>query len=182
MKSHAVSLGLRLCLRCLTRLTCLLTRYTWSKKGLRRPYATPVLHEMQLTPQRELTRCILCTMDIYYVTTSNLRIWMLKKHLRMRTKKKARRQKQASSSSTSSSSSSRPAAAAAGNGEVEVEGRCAQTTLYIEVFNHTLPLTQRFRRRRHVGYWWKRTQELTRSLRAGTHKNHLVFLMSVMEV
>ena len=62
--------------------------------------------------------------------------------------------------------SSRPAAAAAGNGEVEVEGRCAQTTLYIEVFNHTLPLTQRFRRRRHVGYWWKRTQELTRSLRA----------------
>ena len=49
---------------------------------------------------------------------------------------------------------------------MEVEGRCAQTTLYIEVFNHTLPLTQRFRRRRHVGYWWKRTQELTRSLRA----------------
>ena len=40
----------------LTRLTCLLTRYTWSKKGLRRPYATSVLHTMQLTPQRKLTR------------------------------------------------------------------------------------------------------------------------------
>ena len=52
--------------RCLTRLTFLLTRYIWSKKGLRRPYATPVSHKMQLTPQRELTRCILCTMDIYY--------------------------------------------------------------------------------------------------------------------
>ena len=30
--------------------------------------------------------------------------------------------------------------------------------------NHTLPLMQRFRRRKHVGYWWKRTPELTRSL------------------
>ena len=66
-------------------------------------------------------------------TTPNLRIWMLKKHLRMRTKKKARRQKQPSSSSSSSrlaadlqqqqTSGSRPAAAAAaGSGEVEVEG------------------------------------------------------------
>ena len=38
-------------------------------------------------------------------TTPNLRIWMLKKHLKMRTKKKARRQKHPSSSSSSSTSS-----------------------------------------------------------------------------
>ena len=65
MKSYVASLGLRSCLCCLTRLI-----YTWSKKGLCRPYATPVLHKMQLTPQREFTR------HIFY--TPNLQIWMLK--------------------------------------------------------------------------------------------------------
>ena len=43
-----------------------------------------------------------------------------------------------------------------------------------EFINHTLPLTplrlqKRFRRRRHVGYRWKRTPELTRGL---TRPNH----------
>ena len=63
------------CLRlCLSRDShfCAYTRCTWSKKGLRRPYATPVLHKMQMTPQRELTHCILCTMDIYYTQSSDM--------------------------------------------------------------------------------------------------------------
>ena len=72
-----VSLCLRLCLRCLTQLTCLYmfdhVAYTvhLEQEGLTRTLrgatpVAPVLHIMQLTPQRELTRCMLCTMDIYY--------------------------------------------------------------------------------------------------------------------
>ena len=95
-------------------------------------------------------------------TTPKLPIWMLKKHLRMRTKKKTRRQKQPSSSSRPAAdlqqTCSRPAAdLQQQKQQQEVEKwkwkgdarkpHCNISNIYIyiiEVFNHTLPLTQRF--------------------------------------
>ena len=101
---------------------------------------------------------------------------MLKKHLRMRRRRRLE--------GRSNPAAAAAAAAAARSGEVEVEGQCGQTTLYIilEVFNHTLPLTQRFRRRRHAGYWWKRTPELTRGLRPAYAPELTKITISDMEV
>ena len=68
---------------------------------------------------------------------------------------------------------------------MEVEGRCAQTTLYIGLQPHAAADATVSEKEacgllveQDIGAY----AELTRSLRAGTHKNHLEFLMSDMEV
>ena len=135
-------------------------------------------------------------------TTPKLPIWMLKKHLRMRTKKKTRRQKQPSSSSRPAAdlqqTCSRPAAdLQQQKQQQEVEKwkwkgdarkpHCNISNIYI--YNRGLQphaaADATVRRRRHVGYWWKGHRSLRRAYApelTKIYKNHLEFLMSDMEV